>query len=53
MVNKGNKLQSLSKGFVLLSIMTLKTNAIETGKEMEAQLLDVFRRHFSHLLPLR
>nr|XP_046196631.1 low-density lipoprotein receptor class A domain-containing protein 2-like [Oncorhynchus gorbuscha] len=30
MVNKGNKLQSLSKGFVLLSIMTLKTNAIDT-----------------------
>ncbi|XP_041748143.1 low-density lipoprotein receptor class A domain-containing protein 2-like isoform X1 [Coregonus clupeaformis] len=30
MANKGNKLQSLSKVYVLLSIMTLKTNAIET-----------------------
>lgn len=37
MANKGIQLQSLSKVFVLLSIMTVTTNPLETGKEMEGQ----------------
>lgn len=57
MANKGTQLQSLSKVFVLLSIMTVKTNPLETGKEMEGQFpmysvadSDTFF-HYSDALP--
>ena len=38
-MDKENQFQRLSKSFVLLSLMTLTTCAIETGKEMEDHFL--------------